>query len=206
MFQKILVTITLLFSFQSHAWLSVMDTADLIDGDDYNITTELQFVSEDDTGANFNAKFETSFMNEFSLNVEIGFGHFDFFGGAAFKWAPVPDIAGHQPAMSIAGGIYYTVADERNILTLRAEPIISKKFDSHYGVFTPYASLPLNFLSFDSETDFATQLVVGTHFQERTIENFTFFAEIGFDLSDAFNYFSFGLLFKFDKQYGFIWE
>lgn len=206
MFQKLLLPIILLFSFQSQAWLSVMDTADLIDSDDYNITLEGQIIAEDDTGANLNAKLETSFMDEFSLSAELGFGHFDFYGGAAFKWAPVPDIKGHQPALSISGGLYYTVVDSENILTFRAEPIVSKKFDTHYGVFNPYASLPINFLTFDNETEVGTQFVIGTHFQERTIENFTFYAEAGFDISDTFNYFSVGLLFKFDKQYGFIWE
>lgn len=206
MFQRLLLLFITTFSLQANAWLSVMDTADLIDKDDYNLTLEGQFISDEDTGANLNVKAETSLMDEFSLSAEFGFGHFDFYGGLGLKWAPVPDIVGGQPALSVAGGLYYTVVDDQNILTFRAEPIVSKKFDTHYGIFNPYASLPINFLTFDDETEFATQFVVGTHFQERTIENFTFFAEAGFDISEAFNYFSFGLLFKFDKQYGFIWE
>ena len=159
MFQRLLLLLITTFSLQANAWLSVMDTADLIDKDDYNLTIEGQFVTEDNAGANLNAKAETSFMNEFSLSAEFGFGHFDFYGGLGLKWAPVPDIKGHQPAMSIAGGIYYTVVDDQNILTFRAEPIVSKKFDTHYGTFNPYASLPINFLTFDDETEVGTQFV-----------------------------------------------
>ena len=187
------------------AYLSVMDTADLLDKDNYNLTIEGQLIAEDDSGVNLNAKIETSLMDEFSVNAEAGFGHIDFYGGVGLKWAPIPDL-GSQPAMSIAGGIYYAVFEGENQLIVRAEPIISKKYDTHYGVFTPYASLPLNFTTFDNETNFATQLVIGTHFEERSISNFTFFGEIGFDISEAINYFSVGMLFKIDKQYGFIWD
>ncbi|MCB0356437.1 MAG: hypothetical protein KDD40_05490 [Bdellovibrionales bacterium] len=195
----------LLISPSTWAYYSLMDTAELIEEGKYNANVETQFITDGEDGMNLLGRFDSRLSDETSYRIEGGFGVVDFNISGFFKWAPIPDT-NKQPALSVAGGVsiarYEFGKESANDLSLRAHPIISKRFTSDFGVITPYGGIPLGLRTVEGDTDLVAQLTIGTRIDPRRFDNISFMAELGFDLSEAFTYLSLGMNLSIDPNKG----
>ena len=200
-----LLLLTLLFSHSSWAYYSLMDTAELVEEGKYNANVETQFITDGADGMNLLGRFDSRLSNDTSYRVEAGFGVVDFNVAAFYKWAPIPDTKS-QPALSVAGGVSiarYEFSDESaNDLSLRAHPIISKKFSTDFGIITPYGGIPLGLRTVEGDMDLVAHLTLGAHIKPERFDNISFMAELGFDLAEAFTYLSLGLNLSIDPDEG----
>lgn len=194
-----------LFSHSIWANYSLMDTAELVEKGKYNANVETQFITDGETGLNLLGRFDSRLSDESGYRVEAGFGVVDFNFSGFFKWSPIPDT-GKQPAMSISGGVslarYQFGNETANDLSLRVHPIISKKFKMDFGDLTPYGGLPLGLRTVEGETDLVAQLTLGIQVKPDKFDYISFIGEIGFDLSEAFTYFSLGMNLLIDPEEG----
>jgi len=190
-----------------------MDTAELPKEGIYNLNVETQFITDGDSGLNLLGRFDSHLTSDSSYRVELGFGVVDFQVAGFYKWAPIPDT-GNQPAMSVSGGVSLahtsvgTGSSKKSVndLSLRAHPIVSKKFEQQFGRLTPYASLPLGLRTADGSTDLTAQLAIGSFLKPTKFKNMSFAMEIGFDLSNTFTYFSLGFTLNMDPAEGLVFN
>ena len=203
---KHLIALTIvLFSFTSHAYYSVMDTADLVEKDLYDAQIEGQFITDGESGLNLLGRFDGRLTEETGYRVEAGFGVVDFNLAGFFKWAPIPDT-GKQPALAVSTGFsiarYKFGTETANDLSIRAHPIASKKFDMDFRTLTPYTALPLGLRTVEGDMDLTAQLVIGSKVKPERFENMSFIGELGFDLAEAFTYLSVGFVLSVDPEQG----
>lgn len=186
-----------------------MDTAELIGEDTYKANVESQIMTDGDSGINLIGRFDNRLTDDSSYRVEVGFGNVDFNVAAFYKWAPIPDT-GNQPAMSVAGGVslarFRFGGETANDLSLRAHPIISKRFEIEFGDLTPYGGIPIGLRTVEGDTDLTAQLSLGAHVKPNRFKKMSFVGELGFDLSEAFTYLSFGFTLDIDPDSGIRFE
>lgn len=200
----LLFILTLAFATPAFAYYSVMDNGEILAPGKYKLTGEAQFMT-DPSGLNAGARFDMALNDEMGLRAMAGFGKIDFFLGALFKWMPVPDLE-KQPAIGFNAGVLYGSEDGDGELTLRFEPLISKKFEVNFGFLTPYASVPLGLRMRnadryeDDKTDLTSQLAIGTQLQLPDWQNLQFMAELGFELDNSYSYISGAAVFYFDEE------
>ena len=185
----------------SAGFYSTMDTGKLLAPGHYKLGAETQFITEGDDGVNLGARIDGGIDDEWGWRGLVGFGTTDVFLGAFAKWVPIPDVD-NQPAVGALIGVVYANYGDISELTLRVHPFVSKAFEVSFGDLTPYASLPLGLRTADGETDLTSQIVFGTEFRPGGLEKINFLAEIGFDIDNAFPYFSIGATLEFDEDNG----
>lgn len=202
---RFIALLALLTHAQAFAYLSTVDTGDLLEEGKNQVIVEGQFVTDPDGGANFVGRFDGAIDDSTGWRALLGFGSTDFEVGGFIKWIPIPDVD-DQPALGLLAGVLYSRDFGDSELAVRVHPIVSKKFSLEIGDLTPYASIPIGFHSrgekriYDDgdEQDkniFPLQLTAGTFFKPKSFENLRFGAELGFSLSEANTYFSiFGAL------------
>lgn len=191
----------LFFTPQAWAFYSVMDTGDLLDPGHYRVGAETQFITNEDSGVNLVSRFDMGLNEDSNLRAELGFGTTDLHLGAFYKWIPIPDYE-QQPAIGFSSGVVFAQYSGHTELSLRFHPIVSKGFEVEFGKITPYASLPFGLRSYDDDTDVPVQLALGSDLYFSQLDLWHFKAEIGFDLSEAFTYISFGATLDFDEENG----
>ncbi|MCC7405947.1 MAG: hypothetical protein IT288_16260 [Bdellovibrionales bacterium] len=201
----LVVLVSLLVAVKANALYSIMDTGDLLPEGQFRANVETQFITDGDDGVNFNGRFDTWFRDDANLRGVVGFGTTDIYLAAFYKWVPFPDVEG-QPAIGVAGGLAYArfdVEDETiGELSIRVHPLISKKFATEYGDFTPYGSLPFGVASREGDMELPLQIVGGVEWKTLEWQKLTFSAEVGFDVSKAFSYISLGAQLYFDGENG----
>lgn len=195
----------------SAGYYSVLDNGEVLESGRYKAIGDAQVLTEDG-GLNLGGSFEMGFDEEFGLKGLLGFGDTDFFAGALFKWMPIPDIE-NQPAIGFNTGILWGKDEDVNDMTIRWEPIISKRLAIEQTIFTPYLSLPVGVRfrdssdrNVDEDTKMTFQMVVGSQLQLEMWKNLQFIGEIGFDLDQAPGYLSVGAIMYFDGENGFTLE
>lgn len=191
----------LLVATSAQAYYSTMDTAELLEAGQYKITAESQFATSGDEGVNLVARFDSYFTEDSNLKALVGVGTTDFQIGGFFKWIPIPDYE-NQPAMGVIMGVNYARAEDTNDLSIRFHPLVSKKFETNFGAIVPYGAIPFGIRSRDGDNELPIQVEVGSELQLNQIQKFRFLVEVGFDVTKAFSYISFGASMNFDGETG----
>jgi hypothetical protein len=213
-FMRHILISLLAFLVSSPAWAAyygVLDNGEVLGEGKYKLTTDVQALTKNG-GLNLGAMGEMGFQEDFGVKALIGFGKTDFYGGAMFKWMPIPDLE-NQPAIGVNLGVIYANDEDVRDLSFRAEPMVSKRLSVDETVFTPYVSLPVSVRvrntddpAIEEETRMTFQLVLGSQLQIAAYKNLQFIAEIGLDLDQAPGYVSMGAVWYFDRENGFTLE
>ncbi|RYZ67360.1 MAG: hypothetical protein EOP05_17835 [Proteobacteria bacterium] len=186
-------------SSQAEAYFSVIQTGDLVPAGGFQIVLEPQIITTRYDGLGINAKLDAGIDESSSVRGILGVGDkMEFELGAMYKLIPFPDTAS-QPAIGFeVGGLYARTRDEGEI-SLRFNPLISKRFQAEIGDITPYASLPLGITFRDEKTLWPVQLAVGSELRLLNIPQLAFFAEAAFNVHEAFGYISVAAAWQFDE-------
>lgn len=205
----LVVVVSLFIAVKANALYSVMDTGDLLPEGQFRANLETQLITDHDDGVNLMGRFDSWFNDDSNVRGVVGFGTTDLYLAGFYKWVPYPDAEG-QPAIGISAGLAYAryeIEDETlGELSLRFHPIISKKFVVEMGELTPYGSLPFGLASRDGDTEFPVQAVGGVEWKTSQWQKLTFSAEVGFNVNEAFSYFSLGAQLYFDWENGIVLE
>lgn len=202
--------LSLCFATKARALYSVMETGDILSEGSYKASLESQFISDGDRGVNLIGRFDSWFNQDANLRAVVGSGTTDFYAGGFFKWVPYPDTEG-QPAIGLSSGIIYARYDgfdssnkneDIDEISLRFHPLISKKIKTEIGEMNSYASIPIGISSREGEGKFPVQLTGGVEWKTEQWKNITFTGEVGFNVHEAFSYFSLGARVQWDKENG----
>lgn len=188
------VCLLTMFSIKGHAFYTVQETGDLLKPEQMQFGTELQFITTGDDGIDLVGRFDKGLTEDKNLRFEAGTGTTDAFFGGYLKWVPYPDFE-NQPAVGVDVGAHFANYEDESELTLRIIPFVSKRFESTQGDFTPFASLPLGFGTYNDDSISPFQLVVGSRYSHPDFEYCDFSVELGIKLNDAPTYFSVGAIF-----------
>jgi hypothetical protein len=196
---KALLVLLVFFPLHAFSYYTFQDTGDLLQPGKYAVGTELQFITEDDSGVNILGRFDGGWRDGWNYRAIVGLGEVDFQVGGFVKWVPIPDH-GKQPAIGIsAGGLLASYADDTEI-SARVYPFISKDFMIESGKLTPYATLPLGVRTFDGDSSSTAQAILGGRFNANEMKGADFFAEVGLDLDDAPTFFGIGATFPLNDE------
>ena len=183
-----------LLPINAQAYYTVQDTGDLLKENEQQFATELQLITTGDTGVNFIGRYDRGLDEETNLRFEAGVGTTDFAVGGYIKWVPYPDFES-QPAIGFTFGAHLARFEDEMEIAGRIIPFASKQFETDIGRLTPYAALPIAFSNYNDESSNPFSLVLGSRFRHQDFNQCDFTAELGFDLSDSFNYLSVGAIF-----------
>lgn len=198
-----LAALFLALSGTAHAFVSVQDTGDVLKEGTYRGSVEPQFLFSKQAGANIAARLDAPVSESSTARglVSVGSG-IDFHTGAFYKWAPVPDYE-NQPAIAGQLGVVYARYDGEPEVSFRFNPIISKRFESEHGTFTPYGSIPLALETRKGRAIGTAQLAAGTQYQPHQWDHVRFSAELGLSIKDSYNYAGLSVIFDMDEEKGF---
>ncbi|WP_413613376.1 hypothetical protein [Bdellovibrio sp. HCB-110] len=192
----------LFLSSSAHAYLSIAESGELVPAGKYQVGVEPQLLTNKGGGANFNVFFDTNINEATSARITMGAGAVDFNAFVSAKWMPFPDVD-NQPAMGLRAGAGLARDEEENLLQLQLAPLLSKKFDTEYGLAVPYLAVPFTFLNTKEENLVASNLTVGSEFHYADWNQVTLGGEVGFDLNKSYSYISIFATFPFESQKGF---
>jgi len=190
-----------IFSAPAFAFYTTLDNGEILEPGHYRLGVNTQFITEGDDGVNVGLRFDAPIDEELNWRALLGFGTTDVFVGGYLKWVPFPDTD-TQPAVGVISGILFARYSGDNELTLRVNPFVSKKYSLTFGDFNSYLALPFSIKSYGDKTDIPVQATLGTEYRTESLENVGFWAEIGFDLNDAFPYFAIGATLQVDESEG----
>lgn len=194
---SLLFSVLILSSFSAQAFMTVQETAEISPLGHYKIGLEPQLKTSDGGGFNFSGFFDAALSDETSIRAQLGFGDTDFMAGGSFKWVPVPDYE-NQPAIGGKASVITWRESSLNFVTMRIEPIVSKKLETAHGLFTPYAALPFMFTSGNSTNTTGIQVAGGTEYHNPNWGNTVIAGELGIDAKDSFSYISGYITFYLD--------
>jgi hypothetical protein len=185
--------VTFLFSFPSNAYLSTLNNGDVVPEGKYRVLGELQYLG-DPSGAGVTAGMDTGINDSSDLRVIAGVGGVNFHAGMFYKWIPYPDTE-NQPAIGVMAGGTWARYNGDDYPSFRIHPLVSKRFDTDYGLVTPYASLPFGITAGPKDNTFPTQLAVGAEWKPVDMKGFSFMAELGLSLNESSGYASAAVLY-----------
>ncbi|WP_253720933.1 hypothetical protein [Bdellovibrio bacteriovorus] len=192
----------LFLSSSAHAYLSIAESGELLAPGKYQVGVEPQLLTNKGNGANFNVFFDTAINESMSGRISMGAGAVDFNAFASAKWIPIPDVD-NQPAMGLRFGAGIARDEDENLIQLQLAPMLSKKFDTEYGMSVPYFSIPFTFLNTKEENYVASNLAIGTEFHYVDWNQVTLGAELGLELNKSYSYISIFATFPFESHKGF---
>lgn len=192
----------LFLSSTSHAYLSMAESGELVPSGKYQVGVEPQILTNKGGGANFNVFFDAPLSESSSARLSMGGGAVDFNAFASVKWMPFPDVD-NQPAMGLRAGAGMARDEGENLLQLQIAPLLSKKFDTEYGLTVPYFAVPFTFLNTKEENVVASNLVIGSEYHHPDWTTVTLGGEVGFDMNKSYSYISIFATFPFDSAQGF---
>lgn len=195
-FSAATITSTFFFSQTSFAYYSLLDTGELLKTNEYAASVEPQW---DTHGFNALVKLDTGVTDDQTIRALVGGGAVDFQLGALYKYVPFPDTA-TQPAIGGSAGIILARVSGATEATALFNPIVSKSFEIEVGDVTPYGSLPIGISWRKDETVIPLQLVGGAKFEPLNLPQWSFFAEVGSNLSHAYGHFSLAAMYRFDED------
>jgi hypothetical protein len=168
----------------------------------YKIGVMPQIRLSDGSGMNVSGFFDSGIDEDKSVRVHLGAGETDFYTGGSFKWVPIPDYQ-NQPAIGGKAEVIYGRKSSDSVMSLRAQPIISKKFETDHGLLTPYGAIPLSVTTWRSNTDTQVNLVAGSEWSSPSLKNMEFGGELGINISKSFSYIAGYVTFLLDEKTGF---
>ncbi len=192
----------LFLSSTSHAYLSIAESAELLAPGTYQVGVEPQLLTNRGGGANFNVFLDSTLDESTSLRIAMGAGAVDFNAFVSAKWVPIPDVD-NQPAMGLRIGAGIARDEEQNLLQLQVAPMVSKKFDTEYGLTVPYLAAPFTFLNTKEENLVASNLTVGSEYHNPDWPQAVLGAELGIELNKSYTYISIFATFPFESSKGF---
>jgi hypothetical protein len=196
------VVLGLFLAPSAHAYLSIAESGEVLPAGKYQVGIEPQLFTNRDNGANVNVFFDTNLNDATSARVSMGAGAIDFNAFASVKWMPFPDVD-NQPAMGLRGGLGMARNEDENFLEAQFAPLVSKKFDTIYGLTVPYLAVPFTYLNTKDDDYVASNLAIGTEFHSNEWNEVTFGAELGLELNKSYSYISIFAAFPFDSAKGF---
>ncbi|WP_413944617.1 hypothetical protein [Bdellovibrio sp. HCB-162] len=192
----------LFLSSSAHAYLSIAESGEIVPAGMYQVGVEPQLLMNKGGGANFDVFFDTHINDATSARITMGAGAVDFNAFVSAKWMPFPDVD-NQPAMGLRVGAGLARDEDENLLQLQVAPLVSKKFDTEYGLAVPYLAVPFTFLNTKEENTVASNLTVGSEFHYADWNQVTLGGEVGLDLNKSYSYISIFATFPFESQKGF---
>ncbi|MEK2645249.1 hypothetical protein [Bdellovibrio sp. BCCA] len=192
----------LFLSSSAHAYLSIAESGEIVPAGMYQVGVEPQLLMNKGGGANFDVFFDTHINDATSARITMGAGAVDFNAFVSAKWMPFPDVE-NQPAMGLRVGAGLARDEDENLLQLQVAPLVSKKFDTEYGLAVPYLAVPFTFLNTKEENTVASNLTVGSEFHYADWNQVTLGGEVGLDLNKSYSYISIFATFPFESQKGF---
>lgn len=193
----------ILFTSPSQAsYLSLGESGELIPVGTYQFGAAPQFITNGDGGFNIAAFLDTAWTDSFGSRFMLGAGEVDFYVSASGKFIPFPDVA-RQPAMGIKLNFWYAREGSININTVQIAPMLSKKYDSDYGLFIPYAAYGISNSSLDGDSSTGEQFFVGTDWKSPQLEQVNMTFELATSLKDSTSSISFFASLPFDDKKGF---
>lgn len=198
----LLITIGLFLSTTAHAYLNINESGEVLTPGKYQVGLAPQFLLNKGGGANFDIFLDTSIDESTSARITMGAGAIDFNAFASVKWIPFPDVD-NQPSMGLRAGAGIARDEEENILQIQFAPLVSKKFETEYGLTVPYLAVPFTYLNTKSENIVATNLAIGSEFHSVEWKEVTLGGELGIDLNKSYSYISIFATFPFESQKGF---
>ena len=184
---------------EAPAYFSVIDTGELVAPEKYRASIEPQLILNNYDGANLVGRFDTGIDRESSVRGILGLGKVQYQAGAMYKYVPYPDVAG-QPAIGGQAGVLFSRVNGENEISIRAAPLVSKRFDTKYGDVTPYGSVPFGITSRSSETFVPIQLAGGAELRPDWNKNLRIYGELGVNVNRAFSYLSAAVAYDFDDE------
>jgi len=169
------------------AYQSVLESTELPRENEYRAGFGPQLKLTDGSGFNFTAYFDTLVNNSSSLRVHAGLGDTDFYTGASYKWIPIPDFE-NQPGIGARFGAIYGREGSESLVSMRVDPMISKRLEIDGGIIVPYGALGISVTTFKSKTTTAYSLVAGSEFRPDQYSNVFYGGEMGVDVKDSFSY------------------
>ena len=197
----LLILLLCTFSNPVFAYYETLETGEILEKNHYLVNLSSQAITDNDSGINFTAKMSAGLNEDSGFGAILGVGTTDFVTGGFYKWVPFPDYE-NQPAIGFTTGIMYARIDGLNELSIRFNPIVSKKYQTDLGPLTPYLSVPTGIRSFNGKTTLPIQFAAGSEYEPNRFEHIRFIGEIGFNISNAFTYVTVGVTFEMDETNG----
>lgn len=196
----LLFSTTFLLSRNSHAYLSLKETAELLPDGIFKLGVAPQLKLSDGSGFNVGAYFDTSLSEDMNGRVEIGGGETDFWTAGSVKYVPFPDV-GRQPAIGGKLALIYARDEKVNFYDVQFSPIISKLANTTYGKMIPFVGLPITWVSTKDDSFVSTQFAVGAEwFSNRDMH---VGAELDLNLNKSFSSLTMFVSFPFDQSTGY---
>lgn len=196
------VILGLFLSTHAHGYLSIAESGEVLQQGKYQVGLEPQFLTNKGGGANFNVFFDTPINESTSARINMGAGAVDFNAFASVKWIPIPDVD-NQPAMGLRAGAGIARDEDENLIQLQLAPLLSKRFDTDYGLSVPYLAVPFTFLNTKEENYVASNLTLGSEFHYVDWKEVVLGGEVSVDLNKSYSYISIFVTFPFESHKGF---
>jgi hypothetical protein len=184
----------------AHAYFSTLDTGEVLKEGQFQTMFSPQIVFNNYDGGNFTGRLDMGLADGLSARGILGFGKVDFQIGGMVKWIPFPDTES-QPAIGGEAGILLARIGSRTQYSVRFHPLISKRIETEIGDVIPYTSLPLGVTVQTGgidETFLPVQFVVGSELRPLEAKNWSFFGEVGINLTRSFGYASVAIAYRFE--------
>lgn len=195
----VLASVTLL-STPAQAYFSTLDNGEVLGDGQFQAMFAPQLIFNNYDGGNFTGRLDMGIAEGVSARGVLGFGKVDFQIGGLVKWVPFPDTDS-QPAIGGEAGLLIARIGSITQTSIRFHPLISKRLETEVGDVIPYGSLPLGLTvqtgGFD-ETFVPVQLVGGAELRPLEMKNWSFFGEVGVNLTRSFGYVTAAVAYRFD--------
>lgn len=195
----IAASVTLL-STPAHAYFSTLDNGEVLGDGQFQAMFAPQLIFNNYDGGNFTGRLDMGIAEGVSARGILGFGKVDFQIGGLVKWVPFPDTES-QPAIGGEAGLLIARIGSITQTSIRFHPLISKRLETEVGDVIPYGSLPIGLTvqtgGFD-ETFVPVQLVGGAELRPLEMKNWSFFGEVGVNLTRSFGYVTAAVAYRFD--------
>ena len=193
-------SIATLSSTPAHAYFSTVDNGEVLKEGQFQAMFAPQIIFNNYDGGNFVGRLDMGLMEGVSARGILGFGKVDFQIGGMVKWIPFPDTTS-QPAIGGEAGLIVARIGSRTQYNLRFHPLISKRIETEIGDVIPYGSIPMG-VTINSgvvdETFVPVQLVGGAELRPLEMKNWSFFGEVGVNMTRSFGYVTAAIAYRFD--------
>lgn len=196
----LVIAVSALVSPPAHAYFATLDNGEVLKEGEYQAMFSPQLIFNQYDGANFTGRLDTGLADGLSGRAILGFGKVDFQMGGMLKWIPFPDTSS-QPAIGGEAGVLIARIGSTTQYSLRFHPLVSKKIETEIGDVIPYGSLPLGVTVQSggaTETIVPVQLVAGSELRPLEMKNWSFFGELGVNITRSFGYVSIAAAYRFD--------
>ncbi len=196
-------TATTLSMSVASAYYSTLDNGEVLGDGQFQAMFNPQLIFNNYDGGNFTGRLDMGLADGLSARGILGFGKVDFQIGGLVKWIPFPDTDS-QPAIGGEAGMIVSRIGSLTQYSIRFHPLISKKIETEIGDVIPYTSLPLGITVQSGgvdETFVPVQLVLGSELRPLEMKNWSFFGEVGVNLTKSFGYITAAVAYRFEDAH-----